>query len=454
MKKAFLLAVLMIFVTGGLLAEDVWMVKKMGEMTNADFYLLEAGSPKTGLLLGKKNNGGNDELQCFFMTDGELWNACPSYLTNFSMSGGAFLLGAKYSSPDSLYAIRTEIKGMTSSTALIKIDSFLTNMLVIKMFDQNDTMNGTTEVLGNTIWLGTKNGKILKSTDGGQNFTPYTVTTDEKVEIYYIRFSDQNKGYAAGGATEEVDDPQSPGQKTTGLLPKGGVWKTNDGGETWTALVENLEYGFIKIFPIGGVGFGDISTGRWYAMYTNQESYGAGGDVTKHIGVTDNNFATLTETDPVANTGRKFNGYQAYGMDLIGDKEVWLGGFCSDFKACSMVSKDGGGSWTEMFLPTAVAEGTNFMWSFRAQYFLDSRHGYAAGSLNTIFKFGDPNEDYTEIPDDSADEDTESADDDVVDADSKKAEADSVATNDTQSAADDDVIEEDIAPACGCSVVY
>ncbi len=447
MRLYLVITTLLLIWSALLQAGDVWTVKKMGEMTTADFYLLEIGSPQTGILIGKKNSGSNDELLCYFMTNGELWNPCPAAFTNFGASGGAMILGAKYDTPQSLYAIRTEIKGFSATTALVKVDSNFFNMQVLRMFDtKTDTPTGAIDALGTSVWVGTSNGKIFRSTDSGTTFDIHTITADDKTEIYYVKFIDQNKGYAAGGATEETED--SMGGKVTTVLPKGGVWTTNDGGKTWTAVKEGMPYSFMKIMPVSGVTTGDISAGRWYAFYTDDKSYGSGGDVSKHLGITENGFGTLTEVSPTSNTNRKFNGFQAGGIDMVGDSELWLGGMCTDLKACSMVSYDSGKTWLEMFLPTAVAEGTNFMWSIKILAFLDSHHGYAAGSLNTIFKFGDPNEQYTELPDETADTDTE------------LPEADTTVKTDNTPAVDADtaeIIPDTIAPVddsgCGCSLM-
>ncbi len=456
MYRLIALCVFLTVTTTSLCAQDMWLVKKMGEMTTADFYLMEIGSPLTGITIGKKNSGSNDELICFYMTNGEQWNPCPPNITHFAMGDSAFLLGAKYASATELYAIRTEIKGMSGTTALVKLDSNLFNMTVLKMFDNNtDTENGTMEVRGDTLWIGSTNGKIYKSIDGGNSFQTYTVTTDELVQIYFIRFWDDQNGYLAGGATEEGTD--SMGQTVTTLLEKGGIWMTTDGGETWTALVENLPYAFIKVRDLTTLDGGDLPGGNWYAMYTDADSYSSSGTVTKHLGFTTDNFATIAEVSPTANTGRKFNGYDVGGIDFLSKKEFWLGGYATDFKACSMVTYDGGATWIEMFLPTQVAEGTNFMWGFKAQKFYDSHHGYAAGSLNTIFKYGDPNEVYeqpdTEQPDESVTDDTTA---DTIVTDDTTADngtvtddtaADTGATDDS-----DSLIEEE--PACGCSIVY
>lgn len=441
--------------TLSLFAQEIWTVQKQGEMTNADFYLLENGSRTTGLLIGKKNSGQNDELLCYVMTNGYQWNPCPLTFTSFSGMGGAFILGAKYASPTSLYAIRTEIKGFSSVTALVKTDAFLNNMIVLKVFNNDsEPVSGALAVNGNTIWVGRNDGKLFRSEDGGATFETFTVTNDTSVEIYQIEFTDALHGWAAGGATQEEDTGE--GTVTT-VLEKGGVWVTADGGETWTALRENLPYAFIKVYPIAVVP--DTTVMNWYAFYTDNESYNSS-EVSKHVGFTTDGFATLTLAEPQANTGKKFNGFQAGGLNVIGGTDIWLGGLCNDFKACSVVSFDSGATWMEMFLPTNI--GVSFMWSIKAQNFIDSKHGWAAASLNAILRWGDPNEDLTEEPDtetpDTATFPDETTMPDETVSDETQADLDSSPTldetvTDTAIAADNDTLAGEDPAGCGCSLV-
>ncbi len=455
MYRSFL-ALSLLFATA-LPAQEIWTVQQPGEMTTADFYLLENGSRTTGLLIGKKNSGSNDELLCFVMVTGYQWNPCPPGFTSFAGMSGAFITGAKYGSPSTLYAIRTEIQGMSSVTALVRTDAFLNNMIVLKVFN-NDTeeMNGSLAILGDTIWAGTNDGKVLRSTDGGTTFETFTVTTDTEVGITYLHFTDAQNGYAAGGATKEEDTGE--GTITT-VLSKGGIWTTTDGGASWTAVKEGLPYSFLKVAPVTTGGGGDLTNVTWYAFYTDDESY-SGGDVSKHVGVTSDNFATLTIAEPQANTGKTFGGFQAAGVDIIDGTDIWLGGVCNDFKACSIVSFDGGTTWLEMFMPADV--GVSFMWSLKAQNFLDSKHGWAAGSVNTILRWGDPNEDLTEQPDTETPDDTVSDDtttDDAPVADNGLSDADEGGMtddvqNDTGGSDDSDALYGEEEPACGCSLVF
>jgi len=429
-------------------------------MSTTDFYILENGSRTTGLLIGKKSGGSQgDELLCYVMTNGYQWNSCPPGFTNFSMAGGALIHGAKYASPTTLYAIRTEIKGFSAVTALVKTDAFLNNMIVLRVFN-NDTepVNGALAVNGNTIWIGRNDGKIFRSEDGGATFETFTITNDSAVEIYQIEFTDALHGWAAGGATQEEETGE--GKKIT-VLSKGGVWITADGGETWTAIRESLPYAFIKVYPITLIP--DTTITKWYAYYVDNDSYDSG-NVSAHVGATTDGFATLSIAEPQANTGKKFNGFQAGGLNVIGGTDIWLGGLCNDFKACSVVSFDGGATWMEMFLPTNI--GVSFMWSIKAQNFIDSKHGWAATSVNAILRWGDPNEDFTEepdteqpdtgIPDTSIADETPSPDDVATDGvsedDDSSLTPDETATDAATGDDSDGIIGEDPA-GCGCSLV-
>ncbi len=436
-------------------AQEIWTVQKMGELTTADFYLLENGSPTTGVLIGKKNSGQNDELLCYLMTNGYQWNPCPSSFTSFSGMGGAFILGARYASPTSLYAIRQEIKGFSGSTALVRTDAFLNNMIVLRMFNTDtEPVAGALAVIGSTVWVGSGDGRVFRSLDGGNTFETFTVTSDTGVEIYHLEFADALHGWAAGGATEEEDTGEGTIIK---VLNKGGVWVTDNGGETWIAIKESLPYAFLKVYPIAPLP--DVSVTRWYAFYTDNDSY-SNGEISKHVGVTTDGFATLSLAEPQANTGKKFNGFQAGGVNVIGGTDIWLGGTCNDFKACSLVSYDGGTSWMEMFLPTDV--GVSFMWGIRAQNFLDSKHGWAATSVNAILRWGNPNEDFTEQPDtempDTVAPDTPAVDDTTLPDEESGADtgetSDETAADTTTSGDDSDALAGEEPLGCGCSLVW
>lgn len=82
----------------------------------------------------------------------------------------------------------------------------------------------------NTIWAGTDDGLIHRTADGGKtwsNVTPPQVTSWSKVSLMDASHTDRNTAYAAVNRIR-LDD----------MKPH--IFKTTDGGKTWTAIVNGL----------------------------------------------------------------------------------------------------------------------------------------------------------------------------------------------------------------------
>lgn len=82
----------------------------------------------------------------------------------------------------------------------------------------------------NTIWVGTDDGLIQVTKDGGKtwkNVTPPEITSWSKISLMEASHSDVNKAYAAVNRIR-VDD----------LRPH--IYKTSDGGKTWKEIVNGL----------------------------------------------------------------------------------------------------------------------------------------------------------------------------------------------------------------------
>lgn len=90
---------------------------------------------------------------------------------------------------------------------------------------------------GKTIWCGTDDGLIWRTADGGKNWwnvTPPALTAWSKVSIMDAGRFDKNTAYAAINRIR-LDD-QKPH-----------IWKTHDGGKTWTKIVNGLPDGPINV---------------------------------------------------------------------------------------------------------------------------------------------------------------------------------------------------------------
>lgn len=97
--------------------------------------------------------------------------------------------------------------------------------------------------LGNTIWFGTNNGKVYKSMDAGDTWTVSTAMAGV-TEVSRIAFVDANNGLCSG---------------TSGTTAN--LWRTTNGGATWTNLGVPTGVGFNDIAPITGT--------SWFASVSN-----------------------------------------------------------------------------------------------------------------------------------------------------------------------------------------
>lgn len=94
----------------------------------------------------------------------------------------------------------------------------------------------------------TKRAAIFKTTDGGANWISIDMDA-HAASLIDIYFEDKNSGWVVGG----VDSVKHPGRASVrgDLVP--GIFRTLDGGATWTNLIEGPEYVSPRrgIFPQG-----------------------------------------------------------------------------------------------------------------------------------------------------------------------------------------------------------
>jgi photosystem II stability/assembly factor-like uncharacterized protein len=79
---------------------------------------------------------------------------------------------------------------------------------------------------GDTLWFGTTTGRIMRSTNKGRNWTPFSTGIPSNWAISSVAFKDARNGMLAG-----ID--------STSLNYKG-IAKTNDGGVTWQVVPQSV----------------------------------------------------------------------------------------------------------------------------------------------------------------------------------------------------------------------
>lgn len=82
---------------------------------------------------------------------------------------------------------------------------------------------GVADAVGDIAWFGTNTGRIFKSTDKGQTWSVYD---SGEANVSTISFSDADNGVAICQVTNQ----------TTGTIESWTMIKTDDGGETWSAI--------------------------------------------------------------------------------------------------------------------------------------------------------------------------------------------------------------------------
>lgn len=426
-------------------AENMWITQHASEGGMASGSLIHIGTKTKGYALGTVDNGqGGKTPYCFVMTDGMNWNECSSNLTGKTK----LVAPARVLPNGKLVGVIIEMKGFNTLSSFIVSDD-MENFIPVSFFDPENSDENTSRygealsVIGETVWLGLRNGKIKKSTDLGATWENIVVSTDTTMEMSVVKFSDELNGIAAGGVVTE-----SMGDNGTeySIVKKGAIFRTADGGNTWTPIVENLE-----MFPENVI---ETSTGRIYLQFYDDDSMNNPSTGQKSIVWSEDNFATFTgknKSFDIPVPSGNFSMGSVFDMDDGAVNEIWITGFCGagfNVKPCTIDTADGGQTWFEKLLIGAGKLGPISV--------LDSDHVYTAAMSKAIYKWGDINEDFTEteVPDES-----ETSDDTVEIPDENQTvddaqTVDENTTNDTETGSDDEQIVDEEEAGCGCSLIY
>ena len=119
----------------------------------------------------------------------------------------------------------------------------------------NTSLRGLSVVNDNVVWVSGSKGIVGKTTNGGRNWKWFTVKGFEKKDFRDIEAFD-----AATAVIIAVDEP-------------GYILKTNDGGETWKVVYENMTKGmFLDAMEFwneqSGIVIGDPINGRFFVTRT------------------------------------------------------------------------------------------------------------------------------------------------------------------------------------------
>jgi len=388
-------------------AQNLWITQQASEFTTASGTFVEVGTKTRGYVLGTEQGSSGTSPYCFVMTDGLNWNACSPNLSGAMK----FALPTRILPDGKMVGVLMEFQGFNTISSFFVSDD-LANIMPNYFFDSKNDDDKTTgygeslSVIGNKVWLGLKNGKIKYSEDLGINWENIVVSSNTDMMMTVVKMYDESNGYAAGG--EIGEDTDYDGNTIETVLEKGSIYKTGDGGKTWTPVVENLE-----MLPLDII---ETSSGRLILLFHDDETIADAAAGSKRVVWTDDNFASFTGTDksfdlPIP-SGTFFMS-TVLDIDEGARDEIWASGFCGQgfsAAACVVTSTDGGQTWFENLVPGAKKLGPISV--------LDNDHVWIAGEFKAIYKWGDPNEDLTETeePDDTETPDeTVTTDDEVVD---------------------------------------
>ena len=198
-----------------------------------------------------------------------------------------------------------------------------------------------------TGWMGGKPHALVKTTDGGTNWTQAAIDTSTLAffPVLKLAFLNEEVGFACGGMFDIA----------------GVIWRTDNGGDLWYAIDPSQA-------PADEV--------RGLHIFDELNVMGSGGDPDYGYGV-----GMIRSNDGGINWDYQEIGVQgiAFDLDFRTLSQAWapLGPLSK-----LIYSLDGGSSWTEMDSPDSTA--------IFAITFPDSLHGSAIGYNGAVLKYKPP----------------------------------------------------------------
>jgi hypothetical protein len=437
----FFAILFLVFSTSNIYSNNIWITQRAREFTTASGMFIHVGTRTRGYAVGSEQVSQGTAPYCFVMLDGMNWNPCSPALT-----GGMKVTSPVRILPDGrMVGVIQELQGWSVLSSFIHSEDMM-NFIPVYFFDQNnkdDSVNGnprSLEVIGNNVWLGTKNGKIKTSRDLGYTWENIVLSTDTAMEISVVVFTDEMNGLAGGGV---ITTSGFGNEETSTVEKKGTIWRTTDGGNSWSAVVQNLD-----AYPLHLI---QTASGRMFMLFHDNKSINEQSG-SKKVAWSDDQFATFSGSGSnfdIPVPSGKFSMESAIDMDGGAVNEIWVAGFCgAGFSAqpCTVDTSDGGDTWWEKIVPGAVKLG--------AMSVLDSNHVYIAGEFKAMYKWGDPNEDFTEpdvpdVPDE--DDPVETPDNDTGNGQDDQPDKENDTNPDEDSS--DEEIEYFDEEGCSCSFI-
>jgi photosystem II stability/assembly factor-like uncharacterized protein len=185
----------------------------------------------------------------------------------------------------------------------------------------------------NLGWAAGNLGTIVKTTNGGQNWTSQSISTTD--HIHSIFFTDPLNGWLV--LYEFVPDRH------------GSILRTTNGGDSWFTQLTVWGYSLHRLF------FSDSNNG--YAMGSNGVFY-----------KTINGGQSWNDISP-------FNSYWLYSAYFFNPSEGWVGGGLEGYLLRTI---NGGQSWSYIGLPTNER--------MMSLFFIDENYGWACGAAGKILR--------------------------------------------------------------------
>ncbi|MFO7736712.1 MAG: hypothetical protein R6W70_10940 [bacterium] len=447
MKKT-LLIISLTFLFVSLLSKSFEEIKP-GVFTTGAYIDISSGVPGQGVALGGKSSetGGGDEFFCIYSESEDNWKDCPGGLhSNNPLEGGGSVISVAHAGGDKMIATRIEIHSFNIVVAIVEFSlSNPSDFKVLHIFPKEENANEESiEVVGDTIWVGTSDGRVLRSEDRGASWEGFPIpgpsegSSVSEIKINVLRFYDENHGLATGGIIEK----ENIGEDEKEVLKEaGGVWETADGGQTWTPVVKN------RLFS--GVFIEKTSSGRYFLAAIKENGLNIS-DKQRALTLLscDHPCEDFNEIEVVSEeSNRELTTSEVGGLAVHNDT-VWVGGMGKGFNQCIFVSHDSGETWEEIFVPDFGG-----MWKPSIIAMADGQNVYAGTTLTALLKYFDPDGDAPENNDDNEtfDDDT-LPEDDFQDEDNENDLSDNDHHEDTEKEDADTTSVSD--EGCSCSTVF